>query len=261
MQRIVFDKDERNKLVAASLVLAFIFSIKSVPNFWAWVATFIGMFVLSAISLVINVVAHKYTAVKAGARAKFDLWVIRRFGFSSRAEIKHKPTDPLRRLLFNISTFFTNAWIVLPLAIAFFSNGQITFAAVGITVVSTSAAYRLGHKFGKAKEIELAKICLAGPIANILFALIIKSAFGLSGIAGTLVLINISIALSSMFPFYRLDGGKIFFQSLLLYIFGATFIIGASYLIYFLTVSSTLLLSITAAALIVTLFYYFHVFK
>ena len=261
MQRITIDKSERSKLSAASLVLAFIFSLHNIQDFWAWLGTFVLMFFLSAISLLVNTFAHKKAAASIGARAKFDLWTIKRFGFTRAAEIKGKPAGSLARLLFNITTFFTNAWLVLPILLAFFSNGQITFAAVGITTMSTTAAYRLGKKFVKAKEIETAKVCLAGPVANILFALIVKAIFGLSGLAGTLVLINISLAVSNMVPFPRLDGGQIFFSSILMYVFGLAFVLGASFLIYFLTLFSTLILSLLVAITVVTLFYYFHVFK
>jgi len=261
MQRITIDKSERAKLAAGTLVLAFIFSIKNIQNFWVWVGTFVLMFLLSGISLLINVWAHKYAAASMGARAKFDLWKIRRFGFTKAAEIKKAPADPLMRWLYSLSTFFTNAWLVLPLLLAFFSNGQIPFAAVGIATIATPAAYRLGKKYTRIKEIETAQISMAGPVSNILFALIIKAVFGLSGVAGTLVLINVAMAISNMLPAYRLDGGKVFFSSILMYIFGLTFVLGASFLIYFLTVLPTLIVSLLIAVIMVVLFYYFHVFK
>jgi len=261
MQRITFSKEEKHKLIAATLVLAFIFSAKSIGDFWGWIGQFLLMFVLTSASLLVNVLAHKRSAASIGARAKFDLFTIKRLGFTRGAEIKHGPAKTIPRIFYNITTFFTNAWIVLPLLITYFSAGQIPFAAVGITTITTTAAFRLGKKYVKAKEIETAKICVAGPMANILFALIIKALFGLSGIAGTLVLINVAIAISNMIPLFRLDGGQIFFNSLLLYVFSLAFILGSAFLIYFLTAFSTLIISLLIAITIVTLFYYFHIFK
>lgn len=261
MQGVTFEKDEIRQIIAGLIVLAFMFSFTIEQTFSQWLKEFTLMFILAGASLYVNLIAHKYAAYTHGANAKFELWTIQRFGFSKAAILKSKPADPLLRLLYNIAFFPTNLWLIVPILVAFFSNGQLPFAAVGITSISITAAHRLGKKYLHASEIESAKIALVGPITNLLFALIIKTLFGFSGIAGDLVTINIALAISNMLPIPRLDGSKVFFGSILLYIFSTVFILGSSFLIFFLTFFPTLILSLIFALTLLILYYYFHVFR
>lgn len=250
MQRLIFEKSEKHQLISAIIVLAFVFSVKNITNFWNWIGSFILMFILTGISLLIKIIAQKKAAIASGARANFELWRIHRLGFSQARKIK-----------WSFINWVSNAWLIVPLLISLFSNGQIPFAAPGTIKVTESPAYRLGKKYSFTTEFEVAKIALIGPITNILFALIIKTIFGTSGIAGALIFINIAMAISNILPIPKLDGGQVFFGSLLLYIFGTTFILGCAALIYFLTFSSTLILSLIIALTVLSLFYYFRVFK
>lgn len=261
MQEIKFDKHEIQQIIAAIIVLAFIFSFKASIDSITWIKEFLLMLILSGLSLYINILGHKYAAVSNGAEAKFQLWTIERFGFSKAAVLKKKPVDPLLRLLHNIAFFPLQLWLVVPILVTIFSNGQLPFAAVYTTAITMTAAHRLGKRYLRISEIETAKIALVGPLLNIAFALIIKSLFGLTGIAGDLVLINLALAISNMLPLPKLDGSQVFFSSILLYIFSIVFILGSAFLIHFLTLFPTLILSTLFATTISILYYYFHVFK
>ncbi len=261
MQGVTFDRHEISQIIAGLIVLAFVFSFNIEQTFSQWLKNFILMFILSGASLYVNLVAHKYAAYARGANAKFELWTIQRFGFGKASAAKGRPADPLLRLLYNIAFFPLNLWLVVPILVAFFSNGQLPFAAVGITSIAITSAHRLGKKYLHASEIETAKIAVVGPIINLMFALIIKTLFGLSGIAGDLVTINIALAVSNMLPLPRLDGSQVFFSSVLLYIFSMVFILGCAFLIFFLTIFPTLILSLIFAITILILYYYFYVFR
>ncbi|MDP4012692.1 MAG: hypothetical protein Q8R00_03760 [Candidatus Nanoarchaeia archaeon] len=250
MQRLTFEKSEKHQLVSAIIVLAFVFSVKNITNFWDWIGSFILMFILTGFSLLIKIIAQKKVAIASGARASFELWRIQRLWFSQSKKINKK-----------FISWMSNVWLIVPLLISLFSNGQVPFAAPGTIKVTESPAYRLGKKYSFTTEFEVAKIALMGPIANIFLALIIKTLFGISGIAGALVFINVAMAISNILPIPKLDGGQVYFGSLLLYIFGATFVFGCAALIYFLTFSSTLILSLIIALIVLSLFYYFRIFK
>ena len=260
MQEVKFNSHEIQQFLAATLVLGFIFSLNVYASFFSWFKEFIIAALLSGFALYIKTLGQKYVAVSNGAEVKFELWTISRFGFK-KASMTKKPVDPILKIIYAITFLPTNLWLLLPILIAFLSNGQIYFTAISTLAVSVTAAHRLGKKYLQPSDAEIAKIALIGPILNIIFALVVKTLFGLSGIAGLFVLINISLAISNMLPLPKLDGGLIFFGSKLLYIFSIVFILGSSFLIYFLTILPTLILSLLFATTILILYYYFHIFK
>src|SRR5574341_1599150 len=128
MQGVTFDKHEIQQIIAGLIVLAFVFSFNTEQTIAQWLKEFILMFVLAGASLYVNLVAHKYAAYAHGANAKFELWML-------GSAKKIKPADPLRRLLLNVAALPLNLWLV-PILIAFFSNGQLPFAVIGITSIS-----------------------------------------------------------------------------------------------------------------------------
>ena len=69
-----------------------------------------------------------------------------------------------------------------------------------------------------------------------------------------IVTISYTVALFSMLPFSGLDGAKVFFGSLPLYIFGAGFIITTAILIQILTPLWVLILSIISAIILLIIF-------
>ena len=260
MQEVKFNNHEIQQFIAASLVIGFIFSFGAYANLLSWLKEFIIATLLGGFALYIKVLGQKYAAVSNGAEAKFELWTISRFWFNKAAILK-KPTDPILRIFYNLTFILFNFWLILPILLVFLSNGNIHFAAISTLAIGVTAAHRLGKKYLQPSEAEIAKIALVGPVLNMLFALIVKTLFGLSGIAGLFVSINIALAISNMLPIPKLDGGLIFFGSKLLYTFGIVFILGCAFLIYFLTMLPTLILSLIFATTILVLYYYFHVFK
>ena len=260
MQEVKFDNREIQQFIAASLVIGFIFSFGAYANLFSWMKEFVIASLLGSFALYIKILGQKYAAVSNGAEAKFELWTISRFWFSKAAVLK-KPTGQISKMFYNLTFMLFNFWLILPILLVFLSNGNIHFAAVSLLAVSVTAAHRLGKKYLQPSEMEVAKIALVGPVLNILFALIVKTLFGLSGIAGLFVSINIALAISNMLPIPKLDGGLIFFKSKLLYLFSIVFVLGCAFLIYFLTILPTLILSLIFATIILVLYYYFHVFK
>lgn len=256
MQEVKFDSHEIQQFIAATLVIGFIFSFGAYANLFSWIKEFVIASLLGGSALYIKTLGQKYAAVSNGAEAKFELWAISRFGFKKASVLK-----PGKGILSNLLHLPANLWLILPILLVFLSNGNIHFAAISILAVSITAAHRLGKRYLQPSEMEVAKIALVGPVLNILFALIVKTLFGLSGIAGLFVSINLALAISNMLPIPKLDGGLIFFGSKLLYLFSLVFVLGCAFLVYFLTVLPTLILSLIFATTILVLYYYFHVFK
>lgn len=260
MQEVKFNNHEIQQFIAASLVIGFVFSFGAQANLLSWLKEFILATLLGGFALYIKVLGQKYAAVSNGAEAKFELWTISRFWFN-KASVLKKPVTQFSKVFYNFTFILFSFWLILPVLLVFLSNGNIHFLAVSTLAVGVTAAHRLGKKYIQPSEAEIAKIALVGPVLNILFALIVKTLFGLSGIAGLFVSINIALAISNMIPLPKLDGGLIFFGSKLLYIFSVIFILGCTFLIYFLTIVPAVILSLIFATTILVLYYYFHVFK
>ena len=140
--------------------------------------------------------------------------------------------------------------IIFPILFSLISNGLFKFAAIGSSEVIAIEKRRIGKKFKHLTEYELAKIHLVGPLTILLLALILHQFPGFEKI----VAISYTLALFSMLPFSGLDGAKIFFGSLPLYIFGAGFIIITSILMQIISPLWTLMLSIVSALILLIIF-------
>ncbi len=101
------------------------------------------------------------------------------------------------------------------------SGGRLTFLAVTSTHEQLMMIHRLGaFRFG-ANLATLAKIAMAGPIANMIFAGIVGG-LGASGIIGSafaadLFWLSAFFALWNMLPIPPLDGAKILYWSRFMY--------------------------------------------
>ncbi len=142
--------------------------------------------------------------------------------------------------------------LLIGLILTILSNGNIKVLAATGTLAYMLPVHRLGaFRYGPGVNI-LAKIVMAGPIANIFFAGIIKTIEWMGiispAIGEKLFMLNLMFAFWNFFPIPPLDGSKIFYYSRNIYmlIFGTY----ASYvvLVHFFEVYSyiySLLLGIT----------------
>ncbi len=221
--KINFSKSEIKHLIVASVVLGFIFSFTEwgttsfdpVTGVLNWLKTII----ISLIALLIHILAHKFIAFKSHAIIEFRTWSIQRYG------IRKSSTYPIKTAGFSIP--FLPIGIILSLLVIFLSAGKGIFAAVEsfiITDVKTEKriSRRLSEyspRFIELTETEIALISLIAPIVSTLLAVIfLNTPFHKFG------LINMYIAIYSMLPFPGLDGIKILFGSIWIYLFGILFV-------------------------------------
>ncbi|HLC55997.1 MAG TPA: hypothetical protein VJJ23_02060 [Candidatus Nanoarchaeia archaeon] len=221
--KINFSKSEIKHLVAASIILGFIFSFTewgtTVFNPIAGIQNWLKAIILSLIALLIHVFAHKFLALKSYATAEFRTWSIQRYGF------RKSSTYPIKTAGFSIP--FLPIGIILSLFVAFLSAGKGIFAAVeSFIITDVKTEKRISRKLSEYSptwieltETELAFISLLAPIVSTLLAVIfLNTPFHKFG------LINMYIAIYSMFPFPGLDGIKILFGSIWIYLLGILFV-------------------------------------
>lgn len=120
--------------------------------------------------------------------------------------------------------------------------------------VAVNHAYRLGRVFTHLTEFEEAKIAVAGPLSNILLAILIK-VFEINALK-ELMFVSSIIAIVYMFPFPGLDGIKVFFGSKLLYIFSIIFILTSAFLLNFINGIIVLVLCFMISLIILIAYYY-----
>ncbi len=241
----LFDNKEIRSLFLGALVLGFIFSFRQwgygEVNLSIGLTNLLRTTILSLIVLLIYQTAHKLAANKFGAKSTFRIWSIKRFWFTASSKIGN--------IKFFRKSFKTiKMGVIIPVLLALLFNGYIKFAAVGSSEITEITKKRLGKKYRHISELEIAKIHLAGPLACLLLALILTQFTGFN----RLVQISYMVAIFSMIPFSGLDGAKIFFSSLGLYVLGIVFIGAAIIFMQFLPLIWTIILSIITALILLT---------
>lgn len=132
--------------------------------------------------------------------------------------------------------------LLIGLILTIISNGNIKFLAATGTLAYMLPVHRLGaFRYGPGVNV-LAKIVMAGPIANIFFAAIIITMqwVGILSytIAEPLFKLNLVFAFWNLFPIPPLDGSKIFYYSRNIYMFIFGSFASYVFLIYFFEVYS-----------------------
>jgi hypothetical protein len=242
-----FDRKEIGSLAGASLVLGFVYSFNSLTysefNTTLLISGWFRAFLLSFIIFSIYLIATKKIAKLHGATASFKVWGIERFGLQRKAKISN-----LRLLGLRIKSF--KAGIFLPLIVSLFSN--ISLATIGYTELKEVSSQRTGKTFSHITDFETARIHLAGPLVCLLLAIILSASASFS----TLAYLAKIVAIFSFVPLSKLDGTKILFGSIPLYLFGLIFTILSLLLINIFPLIGTIVWSLLTAGIIVLIYLY-----
>jgi len=222
----------------ASLVLGFIFSFKewgsSTPDGLAGIENWLRYFIMSIVALLIHTISHKIVATKNYAISEFRLWNLT---VGERKKIK---TIPLG--------------VLIPLLFSFFSNGSWNVALIENNVTKEIPALRARKKFKYLTELEIALIAIAGPLASILFALILKAS-QLPGL-DKFIMVNYIIGLFALIPFSTLDGAKIFAGSRFLYLAVLIFLVGIVLLMYVTSPITSIIFAIVLSIILTLIYMY-----
>lgn len=188
-----FSKEEHAGFWLSVLVLGFIASFTKwgVERFelGTGLQNLLGYCIVAAIVLFVHHAGQRMVALALGFKAEQKLW--------------------WHGLLFG-------------LLLAFATNGKIRFLACSGTIIHLLAVHRLGAFRYGPNVSTIAKIALAGPLANIVFAAVIK-VLELAGlphaIANPFFTFSLAFAGWNMLPIPPLDGTKVFYWSRLAYVF------------------------------------------
>ncbi|MFH1063488.1 MAG: hypothetical protein V1729_00240 [Candidatus Woesearchaeota archaeon] len=198
---------EKRGLLISIIVIAFIFSFREwgVEKFdpSTGFQNLLITLILVVITFLVREVAHRTVATWMGYRSQYKAWIL---------------------------------GLVIGLVIAFLSNGRMPFIAAGALVITHLPIHRLGKAYYALSMKHLGWIALAAPIANMMFAVLIKTInLGLGWpLLEKLMMINIWIALFDMIPVPPFNGCRTFFGSRYVYVFMLGALIGCATLLSYL---------------------------
>jgi Zn-dependent protease len=199
-----FSLTELQNLAILCLVMAFLFGFDDGnPTFVLskWLSNYFAILILVIIIVFLHESAHKLWALGSSYRSEYKLWP---YG------------------------------IAIALMLAFVTKGKFYFLALGGVWVTDMAVHRIGgFRYGLSTFLST-WIAFAGPMANILLALIFKPIYIATGseFIGMFVKINLFYAIFSMIPIPPLDGSTGFYGGRSTFMLLLGFIIGAAIMIW-----------------------------
>ena len=229
-----FSKDEILGIVISALLFGFIVSFRE----WGpgdsfeliyGLKNFMNSTLIALLAVLVHESAHKAVALYKGYNVKVKVW-----------------------------------WhgIIIALALCFITRGHVWFLALSGITIAQLPRLKIGVFRYNMRQKDMSLIALAGPVANIILATLIKTPsvwfpnlpLNMALIQKAFV-INWAIAIANFLPIPPLDGIHTFFQSRLLYISILGFMIGYGILIYFGIYSW--ILALLFAGIIFYAFYHF----
>ncbi len=207
-------------LVVSIALIAFMFSFRQwgteTFNLGLGLSNLIAALFISAIAVLVHVYAQKAVAISKGYHPHYRM-----------------------------TPYHLLAGVIL----TFISRGYLFFMPVGAISMQHLAKLRVGKFWYGFNFGDLSRVSLAGPLANIALALIARLLSGEpTGMLEAFIRLNILLAVFSMFPIPPLNGASILFQSRVLYVFSAAFIVAVGLLIQFANPFVTILGALVLAA-------------
>ena len=240
--KVSFSGKEIKTLVIASIILGFVFGFddkRPVFELSFWLINYFTFVVMCLISLIIFYMAEKKSAFRSKSSTSFEIWNIRRMGFTKGAYAK-KPAY---------------IGIFIPIILSILSGGLLSFAAVTQSNIITRSAHRVGREFAKLSDFELSRISTAGPFTLTVLALITRLFANIIPSSDKIIFVFLSIAISNMLPLPNLNGIKAYFGSRLNYVFFLSFIVLVAIMIKFISAILTFIIALIITLIIFITFY------
>ena len=187
IEQLGFDRQEIKDIILSTLALAFIFfyglygyQLISNLNSGALYAYLIYLTIIF-FAFIPHELAHKFTAIKYGCQARYQIW-----------------------------------WkgLKFALILAMITNGNFVIAAPGAVMIYSMRKDIFGHTHSTITPKENAYISMAGPIANLIVATLMLSLSGILTIGGfdlarSIGYVSCFLAMFNLIPIPPLDGSKI----------------------------------------------------
>lgn len=227
----MFTKKESLFLFLSILILSLVFGFDDGSDFFVlnnWLINLLRIFLLVCVAVLFRELVVKLFAKRHEAISEYKPWLVHQFWFNRKIS---------RGLPFGIFISLIGSVI---------SSGKFFFTALGVHDLRENTNPRVGRKFQNLEYREEAQIVSMGILANLFLAIVGLTIGNLFNLNMTLfVNINFWIVLFNMIPISELDGAKIFFGSLLTYVFLLVFLVTA-----FLLIKSSVVLGLFMAFIV-----------
>jgi len=243
---MIFAKKEIKHLILSILLVAFAFGFDDKQATFSasyWFLNYFRIALLVAVTYLVYQLSQKFVANTYKAQAEYRIWSIKQywfhpsFHFPLHLKIKNKTILKINSLPIGL---------ILLLIVSFFSLGKLFFIAIGCYKLKERPHLRAQKRWMNLTGYEQAKIAIAGPLVVLIFALIIKA---INPALTEAIFINQMFAIFNMIPLGSLNGAKILFNSVPLYIFTLVLIISTILLMSFISSVQSLLIAIIFATL------------
>ena len=231
----MFDEKELNNIFATIIVITIIFAFDDKREAFQlsfWALNFLKILLFSIIIVFSYELAQKFTAKLYKAKT-------------------------FHEISYNIRVFKKSKSFPVTIFIAFLStilsNGKFYFASIKKTEVILDKKL-IGKPYQFLREFDIAKIISSGPLFTIFLAALVSSIK--LPVFDSLKLMLITYSIYNILPIPPLDGSKVFFNSLPLFIFSFIFIILTSLLLFFIPSLLTIVISV-----IVSLIFFFMILR
>ena len=191
----MLNKKEILNIIIITLVLALSISMFSIKTL------FLPSLLMIFIIIVINIFFKKATSHYLDIKININMWEIKQWGFKRHFRFKRP---------FSLG-------ILLPIILKVVSFGYINYTA-SLTFDVESKVYRAAKKhglyaFSEISEAQVGAIAAVGIVANIIFGIV-------AYIIGFPMFTKLSLGFAfwNLLPISNLDGNKIFFGSMLLWV-------------------------------------------
>lgn len=253
--KVKFTGKEIFDLILSILTIGFVFSFNNwgVDTFEPSVGiiNFIRASILAAMALVTHIYIQKITAKKYQQEIEYKIWYVEKIPFSVfKADWPDLKIPFVKRIPLGI---------LIPLFIAFISNGEWLFLSVA-SFTFLHLKPRMSKEFPLLTDYEEAKIAASGPLGNVFLAVILKL-LSLTISLNQAIQMNLLIALYHLIPLPGLSGIKIWFGDRLYYVFILFLVIFISTLILVLSPIATLVISLISTVIITIFYFYIMEFK
>lgn len=225
---LMFNKKEVLSILLAAFVLGYVLAFKTLT----WLS-WLSMAGLALITLLVHHFGQKITALFYDCSTESNLWTVRQFSFGKSNHFK----------------FDFPMWVAFPVFLVIFTLGAVKWLAV-TTFEAVPLPARIHRKYAELTDWDLALIAAGGLFFNALLAVIAQFA-GWNAFA----LLNVYFIIFNLIPFSTLDGGKIFFGSVMLWIFCAVFAGMMLLLIENISILATIGAAVIVAIAAVVIFY------
>lgn len=237
-----FSKKEIRFILIAAFIAAFVFSF----NEWGiekfsitiGIKNLVIAFIFCLIIYFFHSAAQKFTANHYEYKIEFTL-----------IDMKRKIKEIRKIISIPIGPIIT-------LLLIFISNGKFIFLILNSFKHISQKEFRVGRQWTNIKEFEEAQIALSGPLSQIILLIIFKLLLSISTIFNKAMFITSVIAIYNMLPIPKVDGNKIFFGSLPLYIASLVFIVVFIILIFHLSILQTIILALIFSITIAVIYLY-----